>query len=167
MISSENLTRLSEHNFKSASLKFSFIITTGIKGQKICLYKVFANGASLNYLSKSDRKFICYLNQNHDIAVSEALEKVKLGCIYLDLPEEKKKNRDIPQWKFLTFGKYRRTNVDDLPKIDMKYCTWLVEKYKMDIDRDIFGFGSQIKRYVISNEFKQIMQQNENDKSGN
>ena len=145
---------------RDVNVKFFMILKTGAKGKRFTLYQYRAyrlrNGKyvpSRSVLGSNNKWFIGYMESPNDILLYLKKKEYK-DCIFEVKQFEINtcETASIEKWKFLQFGKYAKTNIDDLPKIDYSYCIWLIKnsterKFKSD-------FFNQLDEYIISQSFQ-------------
>ena len=165
--------RINNHNGCIAGVKPNVysvqsynLITTGAKRKKFCLYHIQSYyeqvvgeyGATKKMVNVKDKKFICYLPLDYEKAIAEAVKLskgIKLTVEVASLSESKTK--DIPKWKFIKFGRYKYTNVDEIPSIDISYAKWLIKSTKERKEKDAFGYSTEFMEYVLSPSFIDII----------
>lgn len=161
MVNEDLIKKIDKHNEsilnKKNDIEYFLVLKTGAKGKRYTLYIYEAfklrNGEYRPSLYKDKQYFLTYLSEPSDILKYIKSKDYKNFLVKLKQIElNSSKTNDVPIWKFLKFGKYSKTNIDDLPNIDYGYCVWLIKnsterKYKSE-------WFNQLDEYILSNEFQ-------------
>lgn len=145
---------------RGVNVEFFLILKTGAKGKRFTLYKYEAyklkNGKyipSRSFLGIVNKNFIKYLDSPEQIL--PYLKNIKYRDVLFEIKQfelNTSETASVEKWKFLQFGKYAKTNIDELPKIDYGYCVWLIKnsterKFKSE-------WFNQLDEYIISQSFQ-------------
>ena len=161
MTNDDLIKKIEKHNEsilnKKNNIEYFLVLKTGAKGKRYTLYIyeafILRNGEYRPSLYKDKQYFLTYLSEPSDILKYIKSKDYKNCLVKLKKIElNSKETANIDVWKFLKFGKYSGTNIDDLPSVDYGYCVWLIKnsterKYKSE-------WFNQLDEYILSDYFQ-------------
>lgn len=133
------------------------VITAGAKKKRRTIYyhKSFKKKDGSLMPSKYDKyfdRYIVELSEIKDACKDYPKTLVLINVLELSTDE----TADVPLFKFIRFGKYAKTNIDEIAKKDPSYCLWLIKNSCERKLRKRFEM-TQLDEYIMSPSFKSLV----------
>lgn len=156
-----------QHNakvIKTGNINGYLVVTAGAKRKRMTVYRHLAfmkrNGEYMP--SWFGKQFLKYITKPEE--VMRMLNGNNKNCLVEVKVAELStyKTADIPTWRFIKWGKYRKVDVNEIAKKDPGYAKWLIKKYfewtLSENTRMKYCFND-LATYILSEEYKKLVEQ--------